>query len=126
MTTPQPPAQWGQFEHCKFSSLKTTGSGKHWVMCDKVVGDCIWIIDNNLCPTRPHTPALEQCKHWVSSANLKSDCRDQDIGRFYCNKSMYEHDTAIRNATLDEVILILDSGFAIRSKIQSLRTQEQP
>lgn len=35
------------------------------------------------CRTRPYHPAPEQCPHWVSSANLKSDFRDQDIGRFY-------------------------------------------
>jgi len=54
--------------------------------------------------TRPHTPAPEQCKHWVSSANLKSDCRDQDIGRFYCNKSMYEHDAIIAAQAREKVL----------------------
>jgi len=28
----------------------------------------------------------EQCPHWKSTANLKSDFRDQDLGRFYCSK----------------------------------------
>lgn len=31
----------------------------------------------------------EQCPHWVSSRNLKGDFRDQNIGKFYCNKCQH-------------------------------------
>jgi hypothetical protein len=34
---------------------------------------------------RPHTPAPEQCPHWRCTDNLKSDFRDQNLPRFYCD-----------------------------------------
>ena len=39
------------------------------------------------CATHSSAPVPdEQCPYWKSSANLKSDFRDQDIGRFYCSR----------------------------------------
>jgi len=72
--------------------------------------DCM---QNFECPhdtrSRPHTSTPEMCKHWVSSANLKSDFRDQDIGMCYCNKSMYEHDTAIRTEERNKILRLVES-----------------
>lgn len=37
------------------------------------------------CASHSSRPA-NTCPHWKSTANLKSDCRDQGLGDFYCSK----------------------------------------
>lgn len=44
----------------------------------------------------------EQCPYWKSTANLKSDFRDQNLGRFYCSRPLeQEKAAAIREAQAD-------------------------
>ena len=73
--------------------------------------------------SRPHTSTPEMCKHWVSSANLKSDFRDQDIGMCYCNKSMYEHDTAIRTEERNKILRLVESDEWQKEHDEQTRNQ---
>ena len=73
--------------------------------------------------SRPHTSTPHKSNQFFEPL-LKCDCE-------VCKDARDGRDTAIaaqaRDQVLDEVIQILDSKFAIRSKIESLRTQqEQP
>ena len=53
----------------------------------------------------PHQQS-EQCPHWVSSDNLKSDFRDQHIGRFYCNK-LQQSEQEIREKVIQKFVYLI-------------------
>ena len=69
-------------------------------VCPANIGGCCTATCSGSLPNL----APAQCPHWKDSGNLKSDCRDQGIWKFYCSKPMAEHDAAIaRTATLAEL-----------------------
>ena len=71
------------------------------------------IEDNPLCASHSSVhPQSEQCPHWVSSDNLKSDFRDQNIGEFYCNK-LQQSEQEIRKDAIEKVLDILHDKVPI-------------
>ena len=66
--------------------------------------------DTRLSHSAAGESAAEQCPHWKKTDNLKSDCRDQRLRRYYCAKPETAAEQRIRDV-IAELESALDTGY---------------